>query len=112
MSRGPWKQKGHTRKWKDPRTAQRRASRKWYRKNKRALSPKRAERRFRVAAIAARLAPPRQQLTQQIWSGHDVRPGRFLDRPSLLWLDAHGNLHREEELSAEELIRRWKEQHK
>jgi hypothetical protein len=29
------------------------------------------------------------------------------DKPWLRWLDQHGNLHIEKEISAEELIRRW-----
>lgn len=33
-------------------------------------------------------------------------------RTPLLWIDPHGTMHREQELSAEELIRRWKKEHR
>ncbi len=35
-----------------------------------------------------------------------------LDRPSLYWMDQHGRLHKEEELSAQELIRRHQRKEK
>lgn len=41
-------------------------------------------------------------------SGMQITVGSKLDRPLLTYLDRHGNLHREEELSAEDLIAAWK----
>jgi hypothetical protein len=38
--------------------------------------------------------------------GFRIAHAAALDKPPLLWLDAKGKLHKEEELSAEELIRR------
>ena len=50
----------------------------------------------------------KRQRMQLSIEGLYVRAGELLDNPRLTYLDANGRLHREEELSAEELIRRWK----
>ena len=40
----------------------------------------------------------------------EARSQATLDRPPLKYIDVHGRVHREEELSAEELIRRYEAQ--
>lgn len=44
--------------------------------------------------------------------GLRVVHGRHLDNPRLTWMDKDGRLHQEQELSAEELIRRYEKERK
>jgi len=87
------KNKKRVREW------QRKGSRNWRRKNREKLAElhfrygRRKETAIAATAIGGRIA------TRQ-----------SLDKPELVWLDAHGRLHREKELSAEELIRQWKKE--
>jgi hypothetical protein len=60
------------------------------------------ERNFRHAALEQRVDHAAYEETRNVVTARELR------RPSLLWLDPHGCLHREIELSAEELIRRFK----
>ena len=76
--------------------ATRRAARKWWKKNAIAQNEKRRQ----VEVIAKRLRASH---------GLHVAGRTSLDKPRLLWIDANGKIAIEEELSAEELIRRWKE---
>jgi hypothetical protein len=58
-----------------------------------------AARRAHLAGLPAELS----NATNSIVSAGSLKNPRFL------WLDTNGNLHIEEELSAEELIRAWEE---
>ena len=67
------------------------------------------ERRANQNAANARKksAEARLRTTEHLPEGYRIVTHlALIDRPHLKWLDRHGNLHTEYELSAEELIRR------
>jgi hypothetical protein len=63
-----------------------------------------------IRARARRIELAHRKPKQQPQNLH-ITDGRHIDRPRLLWLDQHGHLQIEEEISAEELIRRWQRKH-
>jgi len=75
-----------------------RNARNTYDRHKHEYNDHRREKRFRFRARRAGDPPI---------AGHAIVAGRLLNRPDLLYLDRHGVLHAEKELSAEQLIARW-----
>jgi hypothetical protein len=84
---------------------------KWRHKNKERLN---SEARLKSERLAwkRKQAAGLNALGIDAGCGVSVLTWRQIKQPRLLWLDQHGRLHREEELSAEELIHRWQQQHK
>src|ERR1700676_415692 len=97
------KDRGRARAWrkKNPQRANannRKAGARWRSRHRDAH----AEQRFRFRSTE------RQRFAGIAASGLSVITKESLQRPELLYLDANGRIHRERELSAEELIDQWK----
>ena len=88
--------------------AQRRAARNWHRRNKHQVNDHRREKNFRWRGKD----DPRERAAFLELLGMRVDSAKRLDHPAMLWMDKHGVLHKEENLSAEELIARWLKEEK